>query len=61
MNYTREIAGIFVGVGSLMLIWKGEYVAAVGLLGTMVGFFVGERNGQRKSIKEQDQGKESSN
>jgi len=59
MTHEREIAGVFVGAGALLLIWKGEYVAAVGLLGTMVGFFVGERNGQRKAIKEQGQGDKS--
>lgn len=56
MTYEREIAGIFVGVGAICFIIKGEYVAAIGLLGTMLGFFVGERNGQRKAVKEQDQG-----
>ena len=47
--YERLLAGIFVGIGSLVLLWKGEYVAATGLLGTMLGFFVGEKNGQRKA------------
>ena len=56
MAHERVIAGIFVGTGALMLIWKGEYVAAAGLLGTMVGFFVGEKNGERKATKDKDQG-----
>ncbi len=43
------IAGVFVGSGSLILLWKGEYVAAAGLLGTMLGFFVGEKNGEKRS------------
>lgn len=47
MNQLRLVAGFFVGTGALILLWKGEYVAAVGLLGTMLGFFVGEKNGQR--------------
>jgi len=55
MNFTREIAGIFVGFGALLLIYKGEYVAAAGLLGTMVGFFVGEKNGQRTSAKDESE------
>lgn len=45
------IAGVFVGSGALILLWKGEYVAAAGLLGTMLGFFVGEKNGERKTTK----------
>lgn len=52
MTHEREIAGVFVGVGALLLIWQKEYIAAVGLLGTMVGFFVGEKNGERKAAKE---------
>ena len=52
MNYNRPIAGIFIGAGALMLIWKGEYTAATALLGSMVGFFVGEANG--KKIKESE-------
>lgn len=54
--HERAIAGIFVGTGALMLIWKGEYVAAVALLGTMVGFFVGEKNGQRTAAKDKSEG-----
>lgn len=56
MTHERVIAGIFVGTGALMLIWKGEYVAAVALLGTMVGFFVGEKNGERKASKDKGEG-----
>lgn len=54
--HERVIAGIFVGTGALMLIWKGEYVAAASLLGTMVGFFIGEKNGQRKTAKDESEG-----
>ena len=49
MNYERCIAGIFIGAGSLFFIYKGEYATAAGLLGGMVGFFVGEKNGQRQT------------
>lgn len=51
MNTERVIAGIFVGAGALVLIYKGEITAGVGLLGTMVGFFVGEKNGARNAEK----------
>jgi len=54
MNMTREIAGIFVGFGALLFIYKGEYAIASALLGTMVGFFVGEKNGERKAIKKKE-------
>lgn len=50
MNYLRMVAGVFVGGGALMLIYKGEITAGVALLGTMLGFFVGEANG--KKLKE---------
>jgi len=45
----RALAGIFGGVGALMLILLGELPAGVGLLGTMLGFFIGEVNGKRPS------------
>lgn len=47
MGYERIVAGAFVGAGSLLLIWQGQITPAVALLGTMVGFFVGEKNGQQ--------------
>lgn len=56
VNMTREIAGIFVGVGALLFIYKGEYAIASALLGTMVGFFVGEKNGQRTAAKDKSEG-----
>jgi len=56
MNMTREIAGIFVGFGALLFIYKGEYAIASALLGTMVGFFVGEKNGQRQAAKDKGEG-----
>lgn len=51
MDTLRVISGVFVGSGALILLWKGENVAAVGLLGTMLGFFVGEKNGQKTASK----------
>lgn len=45
----RKIAGFFAGVGALAFIYVGEYTLAAVILGTLVGFFVGEVNGMRKS------------
>jgi len=45
----RLMAGGFAGVGALLLIYIGEIPAGVGLLASMVGFFVGEANGRRSS------------
>ena len=46
--YTPKIvAGIFVGGGALMLIYKGYVTEAMYLLVGMLGFFVGEANGLR--------------
>lgn len=59
MNYQREIAGVFVGCGALLLIYLGEITAGVSLLGAMVGFFIGEKNGERKvreSLLEEETG-----
>ena len=56
MSHEREIAGVFVGAGALLLIYQQQYVAAVALLGTMVGFFVGEKNGERKASTNQGEG-----
>lgn len=51
MNVERVIAGLFVGAGALVLIYKGETTSGVALLGTMVGFFVGEKNGAKNASK----------
>ena len=47
--YLRLMAGAFVGTGALLFIIKGEYAVAAGLLGTMLGFFVGEVNGKKRA------------
>ena len=49
MGYERLIAGVFVGAGALILIWKGEIATGASLLSVMVGFFIGEKNGARTS------------
>ena len=51
MNVERVVAGIFVGVGALLFIYRGETAIAAGLLGSMVGFFVGEKNGAKNAAK----------
>jgi len=56
MNYSRSIAGVFVGAGALLLIYKGHVTEGCLLLGTMLGFFVGEKNGQRTSAKDKSEG-----
>ena len=48
-GYERVIAGIFAGAGALMLIYMDHVEAGVSILSAMVGFFVGERNGMRKT------------
>lgn len=51
MNYQREMAIVFVGLGGLLLIWKGNTDAGAGLLGGLIGFIMGERNGLRKAAQ----------
>jgi len=46
--WLRAISGIFGGSGALFLIAVGEIPAGVGLLGTMLGFFIGEANGRHR-------------
>lgn len=45
--FLRAIGGFFGGTGALLLIFLGEIPAGVGLLGTMLGFFIGEANGRK--------------
>ena len=52
MKYLRLMAGFFAGAGALILIYKG-YIAEGGIiLGTMLGFFVGEANGRKEATEE---------
>ncbi|MCJ2532011.1 MAG: hypothetical protein LN413_06915 [Candidatus Thermoplasmatota archaeon] len=46
--WLRGIAGVFGGLGAILLIVLGEIPAGVGLLGTMLGFFIGEANGRSR-------------
>lgn len=49
MKYLRLMSGAFVGIGALIFIFKGEYAVAAGLLGSMLGFFIGEYNGKKEA------------
>lgn len=46
-NYPRLLAGSFAGAGALLLIWQGNITEGAIILSAMVGFFVGEKNGQK--------------
>jgi proteasome assembly chaperone (PAC2) family protein len=48
-NHQREIAGIFVGASALLLIYQEQYALAASLLGAMLGFFIGEKNGEKRA------------
>jgi hypothetical protein len=50
MNYERLLAGCFAGAGALILLYKGENTAATAILASMLAFFVGEKNGQKKAV-----------
>lgn len=52
MNYQREIAGIFAGAGALLLIYQGHVTEGALLLSSMIAFFVGEKNGEKKARTE---------
>lgn len=48
VNLEKIIAGVFAGAGSLLLIYEGYIAEACAILGGMLGFFVGDWNGQKK-------------
>ena len=49
MDIPRCIGGFFAGAGALLLIYQGYITEGAIILGTMLGFFVGEKNGARKA------------
>mgnify|MGYP001061800599 CR=1 FL=1 len=49
MNIEKVVAGLFAGSGALLLIYQGYIAEGCTILGTMLGFFVGDWNGQKKS------------
>jgi len=55
-DFLRLVAGTFVGAGGLLLIYKGHIAEGGIILGTMLGFFVGEKNGARASSKDKSEG-----
>lgn len=48
MNLEKILAGIFAGAGALILLYQGHTTAGTAILGTMLGFFVGEANGRKE-------------
>lgn len=51
MNGERIVAGLFCGVGAILLIYRGNVAEGCAILGAMVGFFVGEANGKRATTQ----------
>ena len=51
VNIEKLVAGIFAGSGALLLIYQGYVTEGCIILGTMLGFFVGDWNGQKKAEK----------
>lgn len=49
VNHKELLAGAFVGVGALFLLYKGETATASTMLASLLAFFVGEKNGKRKA------------
>lgn len=52
MNWNKLCAGIFAGLGSLFLIYKGEIAVGAAILSGMLAFFVGDANGRRAKADE---------
>jgi hypothetical protein len=49
LSHEREIAGVVSGAGALLLIYQGNVDAGVAILACMLGFFIGEQNGKKKT------------
>lgn len=47
LNFEKMIAGVFAGSGALILIYKGYIAEGCTIIGTMLGFFVGDWNGKK--------------
>jgi hypothetical protein len=45
------MAGAFAGAGALVLLFQGETTAGIAILGSMMGFFIGDQNGQKETEK----------
>ncbi len=51
MNIEKMIAGVTVGVGSIALIITGNVDIGAVLLSGMMGFFIGDQNGNKEATK----------
>jgi len=47
LNWLRFSAGLFAGVGALILLLQGKTEPAIAILSAMLGFYIGEANGKR--------------
>lgn len=52
MGHEREIAGIVTGAGAIALILMDHIPEGSIILASMMAFFIGEKNGQRKNETE---------
>lgn len=50
VNHLRLCAGIFAGAGALILIYQGHVSEGGILLASLMAFFVGEKNGEKKAL-----------
>lgn len=48
MDVTRAVAGIMAGSGAITLILTGHIQEGTYIIMAMLGFFIGEKNGERK-------------
>lgn len=49
VNIEKIIAGVSVAIGAIVLIVQGEIQIGAVLLSGMMGFFVGDNNGEKRS------------
>jgi hypothetical protein len=49
LNVEKTIAGVSVAVGAIFLIYQGEIQLGAVLLSGMMGFFVGDTNGEKRA------------
>jgi len=49
LNFEKLIAGAFAGAGALLLIYQGYVTEGAMILSSMVAFFIGDLNGQKKA------------
>ena len=49
VNFEKLIAGSFAGAGALLLIYQGYITEGAMILSSMVAFFIGDLNGQKKA------------